>query len=61
MRGGDAGRVWLLSRLWVQHATLEHRIAEEAARPRPDAELLHALKREKLGIRDRIASMERGT
>jgi len=56
---GDAGRVWLLSRLWVQHAGLEHRIAEEAARPRPDAEVLGALKREKLATRDRIASLER--
>jgi hypothetical protein len=56
---GDAGRAWLLSLLWVQHAYLEHRIAEEGARPRPDAGLLCAHKREKLAIRDRIASRER--
>lgn len=57
--GGDAGRIWLLSRLWLRHAALEHRIAEEAARPRPDPEALRALKREKLSIRDRIALLER--
>lgn len=59
MPGGDAGRVWLLSRLWTQHARLECRIAEEAARPRPDADTLRALKREKLAVRDRIALLER--
>jgi len=57
---GDAGRVWLLSSLWVQHANLERRIAEEEVRPRPDAEVLRARKCEKLALRDRIASLERG-
>ncbi len=56
---GLATIAWLLTRLQVQHSGLERRIAEEAGRPRPDATVLGALKREKLAVRDRIAALER--
>jgi len=53
-------RFWLLTRLRILHAGLERRIAEEAARPRPDTAAIGALKRERLAVRDRMAGMERG-
>jgi hypothetical protein len=55
-----ASLTWLLSRLWLHHSILERRIAEAAARPRPDSAALSALKRERLAVRDRIAALERG-
>lgn len=57
--GDLATRTWLLARLWFQHASLERRIVEEAARPRPDAAELGALKRARVAVRDRIAVIER--
>lgn len=59
MAAEEEGRAWLRARLWLRHAGLDRRIAEEAARPRPDAETLRTLKRDKLLVKDRIASLER--
>lgn len=42
--------------LKAKHARLEREIDEEAHRPLPDAALIHALKREKLRIKDEIES-----
>ena len=55
-----ASLTWLMSRLWLHHSVLERRIAEAAARPRPDSAALGVLKRERLAVRDRIAALERG-
>jgi hypothetical protein len=43
-----------LRALEVRHATLELRIAEEDNRPRPDAEQLARLKREKLRLKEEM-------
>lgn len=40
-----------------KHHTLENAIQEEEARPHPDETKLHALKKEKLKIKDEIAAM----
>ncbi len=43
-----------LSALKERHASLETRIAEEDQRPRPDAEALSRLKREKLRVKEEM-------
>ncbi|HUC16676.1 MAG TPA: YdcH family protein [Acetobacteraceae bacterium] len=43
-----------LSALKDRHASLEVRIAEEDQRPRPDAETLGRLKREKLRVKEEM-------
>jgi hypothetical protein len=43
-----------LSALKDRHASLEIRIAEEDQRPRPDAETLRRLKREKLHVKEEM-------
>ena len=43
-----------LSALKDRHATLETRIAEEDQRPRPDADTLSRLKREKLRVKEEM-------
>jgi hypothetical protein len=43
-----------LSALKERHATLETQIAEEDQRPRPDAETLGRLKREKLHVKEEM-------
>ena len=58
--GDLAALTWLLARLWLQHSSLERRIAAEASRPLPDSTLVGTLKRERLAVRDRIAALERG-
>ena len=40
--------------LKAKHARLEREIDEESHRPMPDTALIHALKREKLRIKDEI-------
>ena len=44
--------------LKAKHANLEHEIDEENLRPHPDEGRLAQLKREKLRIKDEIASIE---
>ncbi len=44
-----------------RHEALERRIAEEDARPQPDADTLHRLKREKLRLRDEIEKLRAAT
>lgn len=53
---GPATSLATLARLWIEHALAERRLAQEAARPRPDHELLRALRRQRLHLRDRIAA-----
>jgi len=43
-----------------KHARLEQVITEEYARPHPDEARLHELKREKLRLKDTIASYTSG-
>lgn len=53
-----------LSALKERHASLESRIADEDQRPRPDAETLGRLKREKLRVKEemeRLRSQEAAT
>jgi hypothetical protein len=57
-----AGRVSLTERLEAlkaRHAGLEAQIAEENKRPHPDDTVIHALKKEKLRVKDEIARIER--
>ena len=42
-----------------RHATLERQIASEDARPKPDAEALTRLKREKLRLKEEIERLRR--
>jgi hypothetical protein len=44
--------------LKAKHHALEEKIQEEEARPHPDDITLHALKREKLRIKDEIAGID---
>lgn len=44
--------------LRVKHAELEQRIEQETLRPHPDETTLHALKREKLRLKDEMARHE---
>jgi hypothetical protein len=48
-----------LDSLKARHAGLEAQINEEAKRPHPDDTTIHALKKEKLRIKDEIARLER--
>lgn len=45
--------------LSARHAQLESRIAMETQRPSPNATLLTELKREKLRLKDELASLTR--
>jgi hypothetical protein len=44
-----------------QHALLDDAIREESHRPHPDETKIHELKREKLRLKDEIATMESRT
>jgi hypothetical protein len=46
--------------LHEKHAQLEANIEEEEHRPMPDSTILQDLKRQKLAIKDQIASLESG-
>lgn len=50
-----------LDSLKARHAGLEAEISEEHKKAQPDDAALHALKKEKLKIKDEIARLERGT
>lgn len=50
-----------LDSLKARHAGLEAQIAEEARKPHPDDTTIHALKKEKLKLKDEIARLERTT
>lgn len=43
--------------LETKHATLDRRIAEEEHRPLPDAAVVAALKKQKLRLKEEIASL----
>lgn len=43
--------------LAVKHATLDRRIAEESHRPLPDTGMLAELKKQKLRVKEEIASL----
>jgi len=43
--------------LVAKHANLEHQIASEERRPRPDETLLHLLKKQKLRIKEAILGL----
>jgi hypothetical protein len=43
-----------LESLKVRHAELESRIAEEVQRPKPDADVMGRLKREKLHLKEEM-------
>jgi hypothetical protein len=47
-----------LSTLKQRHAALETRIADEDHRPRPNADALDTLKREKLRLKDEIERVQ---
>lgn len=49
-----------LRTLEERHAALESRIATEDNRPRPDAEALARLKREKLRLKEEMERLRRG-
>ncbi|MBW8270978.1 YdcH family protein [Caldovatus aquaticus] len=55
----DAPLLARIRALEERHEALERRLAEEEARPRPDPDALHRLKREKLRLRDAIARLRR--
>lgn len=40
-----------------KHATLDRRIADEAGRPLPDAQVLAGLKRQKLKLKEELAGL----
>lgn len=46
-----------LEALKVRHSTLENRIQQESSRPLPDNVEIHALKKEKLRIKDEIVGI----
>lgn len=50
-----------LDSLKARHAGLEAQIAEENKKPHPDDTTIHALKKEKLKVKDEIARLERAT
>ena len=50
-----------LDSLKARHAGLEAQIAEEVRKPHPDDTTIHALKKEKLKLKDEIARLERVT
>ncbi|NKB50391.1 MAG: DUF465 domain-containing protein [Alphaproteobacteria bacterium] len=41
-----------------KHADLDYRLGEEAQRPNPDQTIITQIKREKLKVKDALASME---
>ncbi len=41
-----------------EHANLESQIQEELGRPLPDDNLVHSLKKQKLQIKDELASLQ---
>ena len=43
--------------LETKHATLDRKIADEEHRPVPDSTLLHDLKKQKLKIKEELASL----
>ena len=43
--------------LETKHATLDQRIAQETHRPRPDETLIAGLKKQKLRVKEEIASL----
>lgn len=47
-----------LSALKSEHASLEDQIQEELRRPLPDDNLVHTLKKQKLHIKDELASLQ---
>ncbi len=47
-----------LSALKSEHASLENQIQEEMGRPLPDDNLVHSLKKQKLYIKDEMASLQ---
>lgn len=47
-----------LSALKSQHASLENQLREELGRPLPDDNLVHSLKKQKLRIKDELASLQ---
>jgi hypothetical protein len=50
-----------LDSLKARHAGLEAQITEETKKPHPDDTTIHALKKEKLKLKDEIARLERTT
>lgn len=48
-----------LQALETRHASLENRIAQEGARPRPDDGALTRLKREKLQLKEEMERLRR--
>lgn len=48
-----------LDSLKARHAGLEAQIDEENKKPQPDDNTIHALKKEKLKVKDEIARLER--
>jgi len=50
-----------LDSLKARHAGLEAQITEETKKPHPDDTTIHALKKEKLKVKDEIARLERTT
>jgi len=48
-----------LESLRARHAGLDAQITEENKKPHPDDTTIHALKKEKLRIKDEIARLER--
>ena len=48
-----------LDSLKARHAGLEAQISEENKKPHPDDTTIHALKKEKLKVKDEIARLER--
>jgi hypothetical protein len=49
-----------LDSLKARHAELESRIADEDQRPRPDAEVMGRLKREKLHLKEEMERLRTG-
>lgn len=43
--------------LETKHSALDQRIAEETLRPQPDAQLLAGLKKQKLKVKEELASL----
>ena len=43
--------------LEAKHATLDRRIAQETARPQPDSAMIADLKKQKLRLKEEIASL----
>jgi hypothetical protein len=47
-----------IEELRAQHRSLEQALGQENARPMPDEQAIHDLKRQKLRIKDAIAALE---